>query len=139
MDINSCHIAHLLRVLTITIVVGCSGDSSPASDAASPTGAECIEPCTAKATSCGASAAQAASACQPICAENPDDAQLACLQSIPCASLEPGAPLPCGLGGPSTGCDPADPPSCDGDVVVSCTIVAGTPTEVRESCSATEL
>ncbi|MBL8954652.1 MAG: hypothetical protein JNK82_27995 [Myxococcaceae bacterium] len=62
---------------------------------------DCLTPCVARASSCGAPAAQAQQVCAGLCASDPTEAQIDCLETSSCQALS--QPNPCGLGGAAGG------------------------------------
>lgn len=62
---------------------------------------DCATRCLNKAMNCGAPTPQAQSACSRICAANPTQGQVLCLESSPCQVLT--GPNPCGISTGGTG------------------------------------
>jgi hypothetical protein len=126
-----------------------------------PVATDCQERCEAKAVGCGAPDTQATPFCTTeICSYDPTVSEVECLESGTCEQLTAAFSDPendlCGIrstppsnnggtnggtnGGNNSGgnngesCTPGQAPYCDGDDLVTCEEIAGTPATVRNTC-----
>lgn len=132
--------------LTWLLLTACEASPAVQSDAGPPP-PSCPSTCAARLSECGGPPG-GGDPCAMVCAALTTATELACLSSSSCRALadeyERGR-IPCdGTAGSDAGvardaaggaCDPSDPPRCEGNSVVTCEEVAGSPTVVTSACS----